>query len=221
MAIDLAHWRMIVECGTRGTVLSAGYPDLLLAQADIAAALHDGSGEIHVRDDSDAIAAHHGWRAPIYDSHEVFAALGCKLFVIDRERREGSETIADLNEPCALGDYDLVIDPGTSEHCFNVAQALVNLAGAVKVGGAICQSLPMSMFNHGYWNVNPVALADFYEVNGFEIERMTIRTPGGLFEPTVAERRMRLKAVPEEAVTLLCARRLEAKPFRWPQQSAP
>jgi hypothetical protein len=114
-------------------------------------------------------------------------AMGLKLSVIDRVAHTGCEEIVDLNERTSLprlpfsdnmDGFDLVIDPGTSEHCFNIPQALVNLAGAVKVGGVISQALPMSMFNHGYWNVNPVALLDFYELNGFAIERMVIRHAG-------------------------------------------
>ena len=216
MAIDLHHWRAILRAKAKGRALSAGYPDLLVPANEIPAA------PLQVRADSDEIAEHHGWKGPIYDSVQVFKMLGIELDVIDRKEHRGGESIVDLNEPSAAillrARYDLVIDPGTSEHCFNIAQALVNLADAVKVGGAICQALPMSMFNHGYWNVNPVALLDFYETNGFEIERMVIRHAGGVFEPSPDERFARMLNVPENAVTLVTARRLEARAFRWPQQ---
>lgn len=224
MAIDLHHWKMILAANVKGRALSAGYPDMLVDFPDAPK-----------RADSAEIAAHHGVKHAIADSVEVFRSAGLELTVIDRAVYRGGEIVVDLNNRplpdeddgspygIRLDDpdgYDLVIDPGTSEHCFNIAQALVNLADAVKVGGVISQALPMAMFNHGYWNVNPVALLDFYEENGFAIERMVIRHGGGIFEPKEAERGMRMKDVPDGAVNIITARRLEKRPFRWPQQKA-
>lgn len=223
MAIDLAHWKMILAAGVKGKALSAGYPDLLIKWEEIPDPIL--GGHLLPRHDSEQIAKHHGFAGPIFDAVKVFAHMGLELEVIDRAVLRGGERVVDLNqaggtyqEAQYLGEYDLVIDPGTSEHCFNIPQALVNLAGAVKVGGVISQALPMSMFNHGYWNINPVALLDFYEANGFQIEKMVIRHPSGVFEPPPADRGRRMKGVPEGAVNIITARRLEKKPFTWPQQ---
>lgn len=213
MAIDRVQWEMILGAKVTGRALSAGYPDLLLTAQDIPT-----TQDLPIRADTAKAQHHHGWKSPMADSVAVFEAIGLRLVVIDRESRHGCEVIADLNEPWGDYEWDLVIDPGTSEHCFNIPQALVNLAGAVKVGGVISQALPMAMFNHGYWNINPVALLDFYEANGFQIERMVIRHAGGVFEPKVEERGKRMKGVPDGAVNVLLARRLEKKPFTWPQQ---
>lgn len=225
MAIDINQWEMIEAAKVKGRALSAGYPDLLIHFP-----------EAPVRPDSDEIARHHNAKHPIADSHAVFRELGLELDVIDRAVIRGCEKVVDLNEnedtaswdgdvvryPLSFirGPYDLVIDPGTSEHCFNIAQALVNLANAVKVGGVISQALPTTMVNHGYWNVNPVALVDFYEFNGFEIEDLVIRAPREVFKPARNERAMRMKGVPEESVTIITARRLKDQEFRWPQQGS-
>jgi len=224
MAIDLIQWQMIVAAKCTGRALSAGYPDLLVQFKDAP-----------IRTDTKDRQEHHDWKHPMADSIAAFAGIGLALEVIDREPLQGCEIVVDLNigtawvngvgdtscESQLLGQYDLVIDPGTSEHCFNIPQALVNLADAVKVGGCISQALPMAMFNHGYWNVNPVALIDFYEANGFKIERMLIRHESGNFEPGLEPMRKRLVGVPEGAVNLILARRLERKAFRWPQQKLP
>ena len=221
VAIDLHQWKQILAANVKGRALSAGYPDMLIAPKDWGV----GPAIITIRPDSAKVAAHHGWRGDICDSHDLFMRHGLELEVIDRAVYQGCERVVDLNEWSKLGDggdgYDLVIDPGTSEHCFNIPQALVNLADAVKVGGCISQALPMAMFNHGYWNVNPVALIDFYEANGFRIERMLLRHERGNFEPGVDTLRRRLSGVPDGAVNLLLARRLERKAFRWPQQKLP
>lgn len=214
MAIDVHQWRMILAAKVTGKALSAGYPDLLVSKNDIPV----NGWVFPLRDKALEVAKHHAWNGPIYDSDAVFSKLGLALHVIDRKVLQGSEEVVDLNHSHDLGEFDLVIDPGTSEHCFNVAQAFLNLAGAVKVGGVMSQALPMSMFNHGYWNVNPVALLDFYERNGFKVERMLIRHNDGIFEPKVEDRRKRFMGVPDGAVNIITARRTEKKPFTWPLQ---
>ena len=211
MAIDIYQFEQIVSTKVTGRALSAGYPDLLVHFLDAPA-----------RKDSDAVRAHHNnFKYPIAESVDVFREMGLELEVIDREKLQGCERIFDLNNILALDEYDLVIDPGTSEHCFNIPQALINLADAVKIGGFISQALPMSMFNHGYWNVNPVALIDFYELNGFEILKFVIRHDEEIFSPKPEDRGRRMVSVPEDSVNLLLAKRLEKKLFRWPQQKLP
>lgn len=86
----------------------------------------------------------------------------------------GPERIADLSLPQDLGEYDLVLDCGTSEHVVNPSQAILNAARAVKVGGRVLHHLPLTMVNHGYWNFCPSFLHDFYVTNGFEIERFDL-----------------------------------------------
>jgi hypothetical protein len=211
MAIDLLQYRMIRSAKVTGHALSAGYPDLLLKKHEIIVKAEF----LKVRDDSAEIAHHHSFAGPMFDAELVFEGMGLKLSVIDRAVIRGCERVVDLNEPHDLGRFDLVIDPGTSEHVFNIGQSFQNLSNAVKVGGVISQALPMSMFNHGYWNVNPVAVLDWYAANGFDMERICIRHPGGVEEsPT----RHRLIGVPENSVVCLLARKVEQLPRRWPQQ---
>lgn len=205
MAIDRIHFSMILDAKVKGIALSAGFPDLLVTFPSLPP-----------RPDSDAVCLHHGVNGPLADTRVVFKNLGLELEVIDREKLQGSERIVDLNEPQDLGEYDLVIDPGTCEHCFNVAQAVKNLASAVKVGGVMSQALPMAMFNHGYYNINPVWFLDFYEQNGFEVEKIVMRNREGMVCEKVT--RARYIGVPDGAVTVMTARRLRKQPFVYPQQ---
>ena len=211
MAIDVIQFDLIARAGGKGRALSAGYPDLLIRKSTDAL-----PEECWVeRPDSAALAEHHGWNGPIYDSRAIFRGLGYELDVIDRAKLEGSERVIDLNEPQELGEYDLVIDPGTIEHCFNVAQAAKNLADAVKVGGIISQAVPMSMFNHGYYNINPVWFVDFYRANGFRLEFQLIRCGDWIMNNVTSQR---MTNIPDGAVNVTIARRIEKKPIVWPQQ---
>ena len=212
MAIDSVQWKQITDSGVKGWALSAGYPDMLVKLPNLT-----------VRPDSDSIASHHNLtpgQQGIPDSHEAFRSIGLELRVIDRAVLQGCEKVCDLNVPQDLGAFDLVVDPGTSEHCFNIPQAWVNLASAVKVGGFISQALPLAMFNHGYWNPNPVAMFDFLEANGFKITRAVLRNGTETFD-LMATARRRLVGVPDGAVTCILAQRVESVPLRYPQQKLP
>lgn len=59
--------------------------------------------------------------------------------------------------------YQLVIDTGTLEHCFNVGQAFMNVAVSVSIGGVILQAAPLNRFNHGFWSFSPTADHDFFK----------------------------------------------------------
>ena len=211
MAVDAIQLDLIQRAGWKGRALSAGYPDLLIRKNDAL------PSEAWIeRPNSAALAQHHGWSGPIYDSRAIFKALGYELDVIDRAKLEGSESVVDLNQPQELGEYDLVIDPGTIEHCFNVAQAAKNLAEAVKVGGIISQAVPMAMFNHGYYNLNPVWFIDLYKANGFRLEFHLLRVGDWIMNNVTGKR---MGNVPDGAVNVILARRLEKRPIVWPQQA--
>lgn len=223
MAIDRHHFRLILEAGAKGSCLSAGYPDLLIHLDDIPSS---EQLSLKPRPDSEELQGYHGFDHPIYDSVDVFDWLGLKLDVIDREKRQGSEIVLDLNDGIDFDSpfhpwqdytqrYDLVIDPGTSEHCFNIAQAANNLADAVKLGGHIAQAIPMAMFNHGYYNLNPIWFQDFYTQNGFIIKRLLMRWDKGIEQAPL----MRVRNIPDGAVILCLAQRVKVQPFVYPQQS--
>lgn len=213
MAIDATQLDLIMRAiGDVGRALSAGYPDLLIQKNT--QAMPD---EFWIeRPNSAEIAKHHGIAGPVYDSRAFFRGMGFELDIIDRAVLEGSERVVDLNAPQELGEYDLVIDPGTIEHCFNIAQAAANLAGAVKVGGIISQAVPMAMFNHGYYNLNPIWFIDFYKSNGFELEMMLIRCGDWIMNNVTGKR---MAGVPDGAVNVITARRKEKRPIVWPQQA--
>lgn len=95
---------------------------------------------------------------------------------LDQKSHHGTERLGDLNYPVLEasehGKYQLVIDPGTIEHVFNIGQALVTALQAMAVGGVAFHVNPLGMPNHGYWNISPLAFHDFYTSNGCEILRM-------------------------------------------------
>src|SRR5687768_8252629 len=157
-------------------VLSLGYPDILALPEQLAALF--GAQLLpafQYREDSAEIARWHGLpeTTRIVEAQNFFALLGYDLEVLDVVEARGGEMVHDLNQPLPLQlhrRYALVIDPGTLEHCFNIAQAAKNVAEVVATGGCVFHGNPMNMFNHGFYNLNPTWYADFYAANGFRVE---------------------------------------------------
>ena len=90
---------------------------------------------------------------------------------IDNSSFEGADIIHDMNKPMEnLNEkFDTVIDFGTSEHIFNVAQNLNNISKLCKINGIILHSLPANNnCGHGFWQFSPELFFSLYsEVNGF------------------------------------------------------
>ena len=153
----------------KGSVLSLGYPDILATQEEVK--------ELFGLDIKETVEGglQHGVERPLVETKALFNALGCHFECVDTVNWRGFERITDLNYPQTLGKFDLVIDPGTTEHCFNIGQAMLNGANAVKKGGRIYHSPPMTMINHGFYNVCPTMLYDFYTQNDWDVEILEAR----------------------------------------------
>ncbi len=150
-------------------VLSLGYPDLVMSPE----VFTEMTGK-DVGAGNEAGASWHG-ESRVPETVAAFKALGTEEFrAVDVSVSRGIEIIADLNYPQDLGKWDLVIDPGTTEHCFNVGQALLNAAEAVDVGGIIFHTPPMTMLNHGFYNFSPTLFHDFYGQNGWDLLQLLV-----------------------------------------------
>jgi hypothetical protein len=78
--------------------------------------------------------------------------------------------IHDLNLPFPaelMNRFNLVIDPGTIEHIFDIKAALTNVVRCVRVGGVVIHQVPVYSYNGGYYSLNPNVMNDFYSSNGF------------------------------------------------------
>jgi hypothetical protein len=106
------------------------------------------------------------------------------------------------------------------EHCFNIGQAMMNMASLVKLDGMIFHENPFIMPNHGFWSVNPTVYADFYEQNGFELVGCSARIgklDDAAIEDVPIKVRFNLRA--ELATLMAAAVRIEVQPLKFPVQS--
>lgn len=145
-----------------------------------------------------------------------------KVDVIDIIAHKGCERIVDLNWDNAWPfTCDLVINPGTLEHCFNIGAAWVNVWTPLSVGGYVMHVMPATMLNHGFWNVNPIAVQDWCMANGGEVVQMEFATNGTQQHvkpmPMLKGSSGRGHLPPETVMYALC-RKIKAISSAWPAQ---
>ena len=212
MALALHAMKALAPHLRNASVLSLGYPDILAT----AEQCEEIFGVVPLAKMETPTL--HTVKGPLVETRELLRLLGSSFECVDVMRWRGFERIVDLNEKHDLGKFDLVIDPGTVEHCFNIGQAMMNAASAVKVGGRIYHSPPMTMINHGFYNICPTMLHDFYTQNDWEIETLEARQ-GESFAPiTPAGAAARKVKVSMEAGLVCIARRRTAMKLQWPVQ---
>lgn len=204
-------------------VASMGYPDVISHPKELEAILGAKVYRLKYREDSKSIATWHGaeWQIPTAES--FFALLGLKLDVYDIVEHRGGEILRDLNDPLPesdLGRYDIVLDVGSLEHCFQIGQAAFNMAGLLKEGGVIIHENPFLAGNHGFYSLNPTFYADFYLQNGFAIESCELVAWGGKRDGVYVPMTHRFKLdTSEELSCFVMAKRVKVQPLRTPLQT--
>lgn len=163
------------------TALALAYPDMLVPQPVVERSLGAAVANLSFVE-PDQAAKIWDWHAmpgnvpPLYETLSVFSALGLETTVIDIMQARGMERVVDLNEPLPSDlcrRFDLVIDTGTLEHCFNVGVAFRNACEALGQDGLLVHGSPLNHVNHGFWNFNPTIYPDYFEDNGFDLQLMT------------------------------------------------
>lgn len=161
----------------RPRVLALGYPDVLAVEETFSRLeLPVEWKSIPKRPDGPAVWKGHGrglGNYPMCESKALINALGGDCIVIDAIRWGQEDEIINLNQPLTnqqkekLGDFDIIIDPGTVEHCFNIAQAFISIVDLLAPLGFVYHQAAVAFPNHGFWSISPTAFFDFYESRRF------------------------------------------------------
>lgn len=212
MGLDATALRLIAPHLAGAVVLCLSYPDLAMPVQEVRKEL--GIEPTAFTD----FGKHHKLDYKLAETREAFELAGARqVAFMDIQPSRGCETVIDLNQKLAFdGAWDLVIDPGTLEHCFNIGQAFDNAWRAVRVGGHIVHVHPLQMINHGFWNICPTALVDFYAANGGELIELLAADRAHKEITINPTRRFHIQ---EEAVLYSKFRKAEARPLVWPSQT--
>jgi len=200
-------------------VLCLGYPDLLVSSSFLTSvyelsfvnSIPTDTNEQNIK------AWHKSSLDKIFDIIYILNHHNFRPTVFDSIKHRDFEEIVNLNEPLPdiyKNKFNLVIDTGTLEHCFNVGQAFKNMCDAVALNGVILTAAPVTKLNHGYWNFCPLAHRDGFELNGFQIvKQLYVRNNQFIDENTITK-----KTVPLQLITLVIAKKIQIKEWIWPIQ---
>jgi hypothetical protein len=209
-------------------VCCLGYPDVLISEEQARQVLGpEAAARLTYRADSNEILAWHRLQSQldrVVDAQSLFSAMGMRFTAVDLVASRGSERIVNLNEPLAadlVGAFDVVLDAGTMEHCFNVGQAIQNIIVMAKVGGFVVHLNPMAMINHGFFNFSPTFYHDFYGQNGHQLVAPIcgVSVNGINVKSYKVEPTKRLNVNDSNAMIMCVARKAHGKPPAWPMQS--
>lgn len=213
MAIDIKLIKLMLDefrvdihsSGLQRQCLSLGYPDIIIP------------------DDQLDFATGERLSVEVDKASALFSVLGYNVTYIDVKRLRGCEEEVDLNLPLPKNyrrRFDLTFDTGTLEHCFNYSQAFSNMLDTLTIGGRLLSVAPVTMVNHGFFNVCPTLYASALIENGYDIDFLYLRTFEGERSKFVdilekAHTRVRL---PAETALVCSARRVSFVDFSFPIQ---
>lgn len=164
-------------------------------------------------------------------SEALFAALGYPpMEAMDFTAKEGARHIHDLNRPCpeALhGQFDLVIDGGTTEHIFHIGTALDTCDALLAPGGVMMSYVAADgMFGHGFFQTGPdVPWRYWHAARGYQMLEVSLaprRSPGTLIEvpdPTGKARGGERALSGPHMLLYACRKPLDPPPLSSPIQS--
>lgn len=111
------------------------------------------------------------------DQEAFFTSLGFeKVHSLDVSTFEGATFAFDLNAdpallPASLSKaYDVVLNGGTLEHCFNIFHAIQTALMLVAEGGLFINISPMNNYvDHGFYQLSPTFFFDYAHANQWEV----------------------------------------------------
>lgn len=204
-------------------VLCFSCPDLIISPNELTKLFNKKNWKF--RKDSPDIIEWHKCQSItnlIVDTTDFFERIGFFPVYADLSKARSNEVIIDLNITLERIDYfDLVID-NVMQHCFNIGTALLNIINHVKLGGFILHVNPITMINHGFYNLSPQFYHSFYrpEVSGFEVvgHKLASSRSDTAFKYTL-EKYKRMRNIPDDFVNIVVAKRVnEVSEIFWPLQ---
>jgi hypothetical protein len=90
----------------------------------------------------------------------------------DCDLNDKADIKLDFNKPITPGLFSVamtVLNGGTIEHVFDIAQAMVNIHNMAQPEATIIHLAPISWYNHGYYNFNPYLFASIAQVNKYRL----------------------------------------------------
>lgn len=212
MALDRIGLAMIAPYVKGAAILSCGYADITVPKNEVIILLGITPRRFteYGRD--------HNVAFPLPETIDTLLLAGAtEVDCVDVRPSRGVERVVDLNIPQNWPRrYEIVLNPGTLEHCFDFATAMFNAWRAVELGGVMLFVAPLSMVNHGFYSISPTLIIDFAEANGGEVLKMVARDRNWNNVPIEPTKRFQ---VPPESVIYAMLKRITIVPEQAPTQT--
>lgn len=202
-------------------------------------------GSLTIRESSEAIATFasrngHARLAKSGAARDLFAdRFGVERYE-DCDINDLADHHIDLSEPLDQkykGAFNTVFNGGTVEHIFDLRRAIENMHLMVPAGGAIIHTVPVTWFDHGLINLNPILFHSLAVANRYETLASGYYFSPGSFEgqtkpivwldgddPVIeaagrtVQEVLSPPALPANMMFLIAHRRVEDSPFVIPYQ---
>ncbi len=116
------------------------------------------------------------------DGKNLFKHLGYESFlVLDVHKDTDVDIVWDLNNSNNLPHeylnyFDLLIDPGTLQHVFDIRSCLDCITKLTKINGYIYHISPGNNYmDHGFYQISPTLFQDYYYENQFKLVSLSIQ----------------------------------------------
>ena len=182
MGLSKAALRFLIREHRRrplcGSVLTLGrqcvyatYPQL------VEICREEGITPVEISPDDDVTTNIPSWQGTDLEHNasdlSFFRMLGAdQTLALDYSNFERAEIVADLNQPLPddlYGRFDVVVDSGTLEHIFDTRAVLMNIGNILRPQGRIIHMSPCNNYaNHGFYQISPTLLIDYYRENEFK-----------------------------------------------------
>ena len=162
-------------------ILSVGYPDFVVTRSLLNSSRYSDILKSAILADQDPVMEWHKLSKNKYVAISLFEALSqlfdVKFYYCDIKEGTGS---LDRNSTFISTDlnikfdsyqcfFNLILDSGTSEHCFNIAQVFSNYHAFLAPKGFLYQWSPFLSPNHGFYSINPTLYHDLGRVSAFKV----------------------------------------------------
>lgn len=202
-------------------VACLSYPDIIISEEDVRSIFNNISF-FKKETESDQIKKWHGVfeKFQIIDTDYFFRSLNFETDYFDVSKIRKSEIFLNLNEELPIiyeEKYDLVIDTGTLEHCFNVGVAFINMLKLLKKDGIVLTASPINNPNHGFWNFSPCVYENFFRENSWKM-LFYLATDGADKIIDINDLNSKNFNAPRKSIQYVVAQRLNESSFKYPVQ---
>lgn len=153
-------------------VLSIGYPDFIVERSVLKKSKYSQVFNQCVISNQSAAMQWHSLDPQKFVALSLFEALRF-IYSLDASyadidsgtgvsEKDSQYINIDLNQSLdhQPAPFDLILDSGTSEHCFNIAQVFSTYHSLLACGGYLYQWSPFLSPNHGFYSLNPTLYFD-------------------------------------------------------------